>query len=393
MYRKYGDLSTNWAVLGANTLLEREPNINPHFKWEYEDGLTLNGLYEIYQLTNDSRYLDYIKHNIDQFVSVGGAIRGYNFDEYNLDHINNGKIVLDLYDKFKDTADGEKYKQAADLLYSQLLEHPRLNDGTFWHKKIYPYQCWLDGLYMGSVFYARYLHTFNITDKFDDVILQFTNAYTNTVDLTTNSVATGLCYHVYDEARQQPWANPQTGCSPHFWLRAIGWFVMSMIDVLEYLPQSDGRELIVQNVNALLSSLINFADTDTGLWYQIVDQGERTGNYLESSGSFMLIAALAKGLRLNYLKGAKFENALNKAWENAIDQFLTIKYLGNDIHLDKETQWVNVNKMCQMAGLGGQFPGRDGSFAYYIETPIVANDHKGYGPFLLASSEMLRRKL
>jgi unsaturated rhamnogalacturonyl hydrolase len=319
---------------------------------------------------------------MDQFVNVDGSIHGYEVNECNLAHLNNGKAVLDLYEEFGE----EKYKKAADLLYSQFNKQPRLNDETFWHKKIYPYQCWLDGLYMGSVFYARYQKLFNISKKITDAAMQFVNAYKNTVDDKV-----GLCYHIYDETKKQPWATFLTGHSPHFWLRAMAWFLMSMVDVLEYFPQDlPERKTIASNLEKLLLALIRHADSKTGLWYQIVDEGDRIGNYLEASGSFMVLAAIAKSLRLNYVKGGVYEKTLDKGWQNAIEQFLTIKYFTHD--LSEATQWVNVNKICQMADLGGKFPSRDGSFAYYIETPIVANDHKGYGAFLLASAEMLRRK-
>ncbi|MDR3190873.1 MAG: glycoside hydrolase family 88 protein [Lactobacillaceae bacterium] len=393
MAKSYGDLSTNWAQLGADTLLAREPNINLKGKWEYEDGLTLNGLYAIYQLDPKPQYMAYIKQNIDQFVGDDAQIKGYNYDEFNLDHVNNGKAVLDL---LAETGE-QKYRDAADLLFSQLIHQPRLNDGTFWHKGIYPYQCWLDGLYMGSVFYTRYLNLFGEqptglfyetaelgtveVGTFKDCQLQFINAYKNTVDADT-----GLCYHVYDEAKQQPWADKETGLSPHFWLRSIGWFVMAMVDTIEYLPEDAGTRQIQANLAKLLTALSQHTCEKTGLWYQIVDAGTRPLNYLESSGSLMITAALAKAIRLDYIDAKTFAPIRDKAWTNALEQFLSIKTRGHAI--GEEVQWVNVNKICQMAGLGGNFPGRDGSYAYYMETPIVANDHKGYGPFLLVSAEM-----
>jgi len=373
MYRKYGDEKTKWAENSANTILKREPVMNLKHKWEYEDGLMLNGMYEIYKETGNKAYLDYIQYNMDLFVDGRGSILNYHPEEFNLDHINNGKALLDLFEVTHD----ERYKTAAESLYKQLLQQPRTTDGTFWHKGVYPYQVWLDGLYMGSVFYARYQNLFNLSENLEDVVQQFLNAYKVTYDEKT-----GLCYHAYDEKRVEPWADKITGHSPHFWLRSLGWFVMAIVDVLDYLPDHlEGKDQIKVILLSLLNSLENYADQRTNLWYQIVVQGDRPGNYLESSGSLMILNAIAKAIRMGYIDPVQWQPFLDKAYKNAIEQFITVTNEG----------YVNVNKICQVAGLGGKDK-RDGSFAYYISEPIVTNDHKGVGPFLLLSAELIRKK-
>lgn len=370
--RGYGGPRTRWAVLGADTLLAREPMMNPRDRWEYEDGLMLDGVRSVHRLTGDPRYAAYIRRNLDHFVREDGSIAGYSRAEYNLDHVNNGKAVLDLLDETGD----RRYRLAADRLFQQLLRQPRLRAGTFWHKAIYPDQVWLDGLYMGSVFYARYSRLAGRDDLLDDVVLQFTTAY----DLTVEA-GSGLCRHACDESRRMGWADPETGRSPHVWLRALGWFVMAMTDVLEHLPaEHPGRERVRRQLADVLAALLRVRDPGTGLWYQVPDQGDRPLNYLESSGSFMVLAAIAKALRLGYLAGEDWEQALETGWAHGTEQFLSVDAQG----------WVNVHRMCHVAGLGGQ-PYRDGSFAYYMGEPVVTNDHKGVGPFLLLAAEMDRR--
>lgn len=370
--RGYGTARTRWAVLGADTLLAREPLMNPRDRWEYEDGLVLDGVRAVHRLTGDPRYSAYIRRNLDHFVREDGSILGYSRAEYNLDHVNNGKAVLDLLEETGD----RRYRLAADRLFQQLLRQPRLRAGAFWHKQIYPDQVWLDGLYMGSVFYARYCVLAGRADLLDDVVLQFTTAYELTVEEPS-----GLCRHACDESRRMGWADPETGRSPHVWLRALGWFVMAMTDVLEHLPaEHPGRERIRVQLTDVLAALLRVRDPRTGLWFQIPDQGDRPLNYLESSGSFMVLAAIAKALRLGHLAGDDWEQALEAGWAHATEQFLSVDAQG----------WVNVHRMCHVAGLGGQ-PYRDGSYAYYMSEPIVTNDHKGVGPFLLLAAEMDRR--
>ena len=48
---------------------------------------------------------------------------------------------------------------------------------------------------------------------------------------------------------------------------------------------------------------------------------------------------------------------------------------------------ITLEGTCSVAGLGGD-PYRDGSYEYYVSEPVVANDFKGVGPFILASLEV-----
>lgn len=367
------ETTARWAVLGADTMLAREPLMNPRDRWEYEDGLMLQGVWAVYRLTGDTRYRDHVRRNIDHFVREDGSILGYDREEYNLDHLNNGKVVLDLLEELGDP----RYRLAADRLAGQLERQPRLRTGTFWHKRIYPDQVWLDGLYMGAVFYARHCALTGREDLLDDVVLQFTTAY----DLTLEGPS-GLCRHAYDESRRMPWADPDTGRSPHVWLRALGWFVMAMADVLPHLPGTHpGHAQIRRQLEDLLTALVDVRDPRTGLWFQLPDLGGRPLNYLESSGSFMVLAAIATALHRGYLTGEGWDDVLERGWAQATEEFLSVDARG----------WVNVHRMCHVAGLGG-VPYRDGSYAYYMSEPIVTNDHKGVGPFLLLAAEMQRRQ-
>lgn len=371
LYPKYGDSTTDWATLAADTMVHREPAMNLKGKWEYEDGLMLNGMNAIYQRTGNADYLRYELDNINAFVDDNGQIKGYFPEELSLDYLNSGKAVLDCWE----ATHQEKYKLAATTLYQQFAKQPRTPSGIFWHKKMYPNQIWLDGLYMGSAFYARYQKVFGLTENLDDVVHQFLGAYTATLDAKT-----GLCYHAIDTSKQMFWYDPETGLSPHFWTRSIGWFVMAMVDTLDVLPTDiTGRDQIHTNLVNELTALRRVADQHN-LWYQIPDEGDRPMNYLESSGSLMILNAIAKGIRQGYLEEQEWGSFLDKGYANALEQFISI-----DRH-----NYVNVNKIAHVGGLGGPNH-RDGSFAYYMSEPIVTNDHKGVGPFLMLCNEMSYR--
>jgi len=355
-----------WSIRMADSALKRNAPMSA--QWHYENGLMLKAIQQVWLKTEDARYWQFIKDTVDLLVDTEGHIRTYSIEEYSLDQINPGKILFPLY---RVTGD-ERYRTAIYLLREQLRGQPRASEGGFWHKKIYPYQMWLDGIYMASPFYAEFGKTFDEPAAFDDVAHQII-----LIERRTRDPKTGLLYHGWDESKQQRWANPKTGCSPHFWGRAMGWYVMAIVDVLDHLPQEHARrEDIIEILGRVMVALVSVQDKPTGLWYQVLDQGNREGNYLEASASCMFVYAIAKAIRQGYLAKTYLDVAHN-GYQGILDNLIRVDEQG----------LVNLEKTCGGAGLGGT-PYRDGSYEYYIGEKIVTNDYKGVGPFILASIEM-----
>jgi unsaturated rhamnogalacturonyl hydrolase len=365
-----------WAKRIAESFVMRHPGSvtydsgSPNQRWNYEQGLMLEALHQMWLFTKDRRYLEFIKGNIDQYVEASGAIRTYKYEDFNLDNIAVGRALLTLYD-----ATGEqKYKNAADTLRRQLKNQPRTHEGGFWHKKIYPYQMWLDGLFMAEPFYAWYAMKFKEPADFDDIINQFVF-----IARRTRDPKTGLLYHAWDESKQQRWANPETGCSPNFWGRAMGWYAMAIVDVLDFIPKDHPRRHeLISILKTMSQSLLKYQDKKTHLWYQVIDQGGKEGNYLEASASSMFAYAFAKGADKKYLDRKYFRIA-SETFRGIVDNLVTVDARG----------FIDLHHTCQGAGLGGT-PYRDGSYEYYISEPQRTNDMKGYGPFLLAAIELER---
>ena len=351
------------------TLLERYPVLaeshNYKGKWSYDYGVMLKGAIAAYNVNNQSDYFDYIKRNMDYFIQEDGTIKNYHFDAMNIDHINNGKILFFLYKATKE----EKYKRALEHLYAQLEQMPRTSDGGFWHKQIYPFQMWLDGLYMGSPFYAEYLVTFKNSEGLDDVIRQFELCYKHTLDEKT-----GLLYHAWDEKREQEWADPETGLSQNFWGRSVGWYMMALVDVIEVLPQTyEKRAILVEQFRSILNALKAVQDPTSKVWYQVLDKGNERGNYLEASATSMIVYAAAKGYGLSLLDETSIP-FIKESYQGLKDEF---------VFFTKEN-WVSLTRCCEVAGLGGADK-RDGTYVYYISEPIITNDFKAYGAFLQAA--------
>lgn len=357
-----------WSIRMADTCLLRWPVLSND--WNYEAGVVLKGIEQVWLDTSDPKYLGYIQRNIEPFIEPDGTIRTYNLQDYNLDQINTGKLFFHLYQETRD----ERYRYAAHLLRRQLQTQPRTSEGGFWHKKIYPYQMWLDGIYMAAPFYAQYANCFEEPSNFDDVAHQIL-----LIERYTRDPRTGLLYHAWDESKLQKWANRQTGCSPHFWGRAMGWYAMALVDVLDFLPAAHrAHDRILTILDRMMTSLMRVQDAATGLWYQVLDRGANGGNYTEASASCMFVYALAKGIRQGYLASKYLAVALS-------GYAGIVKHL---VDIDDEAQ-VNLKRICRVAGLGGE-QRRDGSYAYYLSELIVTNDLKGVGAFILASTEMER---
>ncbi len=343
--------------------------IGSQTKWSYDMGVVLKGFEGIWMNTGDVNYFNAIQKKIDFFVKDDGSIKGYELEEYNIDHVNNGKLVLLLYR----VLGKEKYKKAADHLRSQLKTHPRTNEGGFWHKKIYTNQMWLDGLYMGGPFYAEYAMLFNEEPAFDDIGNQFI-----WMEKHARDPKTGLLYHAWDESKQQKWANKETGASPHFWSRAMGWYSDALVDALDYFPATHPkRQALIDILNRLVNAIEKQQDKTTGLWYDVMNYTGpgKEKNYFEASASCQFTYAIAKGVRKGYLPSAKLAIA-KKAYDGIVKRFIKVE--------DGQT---NLHGTVKVSGLGGN-PYRDGSFEYYMSEPIIVNDPKGVGAFLLASYEM-----
>jgi len=361
-----------WAVRMAESIMARRPG--KYDKWDYVTGTVLKGFEEVWRITGDSRYYEYIKSTLDAVVREDGTIEGYDVKEYNIDEVQQGRMLLFLY---KETGE-EKYKKAAARVRSQLDTHPRIRQGGFWHKKIYPEQMWLDGLYMGQPFYAEYAAMFGDSDSFDDVVKQFMLIEENLRDAET-----GLYYHAWDESRQMFWADPETGLSQCFWGRGLGWYMMAMVDVLDHLPEDHvGRELLIGSLRGLAKTLKAYQDEETGLWWQVLDQGGRKNNYPEGSASAMFVYALAKAIRMDYID-ASYLPVVEKGFRGLTTDLMYKDSLGH----------YNLLRICRSAGLGGNYRDkiRDGSYGYYVNIePIIPNDGKGTGPFLAACVEVER---
>ena len=343
-------------------------------KWNYTTGLELKAMLDVYchSERSEESILSYADAWYNSIIDSTGTIYKYKKSNYSLDHICPGRTLFGLYD----ITGKEKYRVAMDTLYSQLQSQPRTPEGGFWHKAVYPNQMWLDGLYMAQPFYAEYTVRY-VSDStaraenFRDIAHQFSLVYDKTFDPET-----GLLRHAWDSSHEMFWCNEETGQSAHSWGRALGWYAMALVDVIEILPAGEEKDTLIGLLDDVYQVLPLFADISTGMWYQVLDRPYADGNYLEATCSAMFTYAWLKGCRLGVLgnlEGAK------QAYESLLETFVT----------KDEDGLVNLNYCCEVAGLGGK-NNRSGDFDYYINEPVRPNDPKGIGPLIWAALEFER---
>ena len=372
-------------------------------KWSYVMGIELEGMLDTYLRYGGDDILKYCKMYTDKMIAENGDITGYNILDYNLDNIRTGHFVTRMYQNWPEA----KNLLAMQTMMKQLQDQPRtIADKVFWHKAIYAYQVWLDGIFMGLPFRVLTAPIMEKTQKarknrkapttqsiYDDAVNQLNITYQRTLDPKT-----GLNRHAYDETRKTFWADKETGLSQHCWGRAQGWFTMALIEVLDALPEDYTRRgEVIDLLKKDFDAFLKWQDKKSGLWYQVMDSPKREGNYLESTCSAMFTYALLKAYRKGYVD-SQYRDAGIKAYKGMIKNFIKV-------HADKT---ISLTQCCSVAGLGpaatpeveaamkqinpkGQVKEnkkRDGSYEYYLSEPIRDNDAKGVGPFLWASLEM-----
>jgi len=333
----------------------------------YSQGVGCTAMLHLWKSTGDERYYGYVKQYADSVINSRGDIYLYSPESYNLDFVEAGNMLFDVYQKTGDA----KYKIAMDQLIEQLKKQPRTSDGGFWHKKVYEHQMWLDGIFMASPFMVHYGAAFNKPEWIDEAIKQITLCHTHTFDAKT-----GLYYHAWDESKSQRWANPLTGVSPNFWGRSIGWYFMAVVEALDYIPANHPRRSeLIKIIQGLVDALPNY-QASNGLWSQVIDQPSRKGNYPEASVTTQCMYAIAKSVNKGYID-KKYRVYAEKAFQGIADKLLIENIDGT----------LTLTRCCAVGGLGGN-PYRDGSFEYYIGEKIRDNDAKATGPFIMGCIEL-----
>ena len=340
--------------------------------WNYIDGCMIKAVIELYHITGNKKYLEFADSFINYFVNEDGSIQSYDPKEYNLDNVNAGKTLFDLYK----LTGREKYRKAIDTVYSQLKGQPRTSTGNFWHKMIYPNQIWMDGLYMAQPFYMQYEVEYNNKANCRDSYEQFLHVY----DLMRDT-RNGLYYHAYDDSREAFWCDPVTGLSDNFWLRALGWYAMALVDTMEVMPEEMAEEKARLGAvyKELIDAMLPYQDQESGMWYQVVNRGRIQPNYLETSGSAIFAYAIMKSVRLGYLDERYFAFG-RKAFDGICEKYLS-----------EENGELQLGGICLVAGLGNKEM-REGTFDYYMREPVVKNEAKGVAPLILAYIETMMRE-
>lgn len=361
-----------WSERTAISIMNKYPkawqlDVNEKPKWDYKMGFVLSGFEKLYQKTNNKKYFNYTKEYVDEMIDSTGNIKKYDLKEYNIDYLNPTKLLFNLYDVTKDS----RYFQIMGKVRNQLETQPRTASGGFWHKQIYPNQMWIDGLYMAEPFYTQFTVKYEKGKNLDDIAKQFELVHNNIVDKKT-----GLVYQAWDESKEIAWADKQTGTSPTIWGRGIGWYMIALVETLDYFPKSHPKYKVLVGYLNDIAKNVNQFKSESGLWYQVADKPEKFGNYVESSASGMIIYAFAKAADKGYLPSS-YKAVAKKSFDSFVKEFVKV---------DKKGE-VNILNSSSNVGLGGK-PFRDGTNDYYLTAKPKENGAIAYGAFLLSAIEL-----
>jgi unsaturated rhamnogalacturonyl hydrolase len=330
----------------------------------------ITSLLALNEISGEEKYFDFAERFIDYYVDGDGNILGYDIEKYNLDDLNEGRVLFELYRR----TGKKKYRLAIENQKKQLDSQPRTCTSNFWHKLIYPNQIWLDGIYMAQVFSTLYAKEYG-GKNYSDMLNQIKN-----VNNYMQNPSNGLYYHGLDCSKEAFWADKKNGLSKNFWLRSIGWFTVALIDIIDLIDDEKARDELSKIFTKLIDSITAYRDGESGMYWQVVDQPGRDGNYLETSGSSMIAYAQLKGARLGILD-SKYSSLGRQTFDGICKKYLKVSEGGE----------LNLGGICLVAGLGPENNRRrDGSYEYYVSEPIVENDAKGVAPFVLCYTEIIR---
>lgn len=349
-----------WGEKACLSLMERYAPIElpPANRWHYHQGVYLYGMYRVWQITKKAEYFNYFKKYVDDLVDIEG---NFYFRRDELDAIQPGLLLFPLYEATQE----KRYKVAATKLRNLLKTINKTTEGGYWHKDKYPYQMWLDGLYMAGPFSVIYGKMFNEPDLIHACLEQEKLMRSHTKDEST-----GLLYHAWDEKREQPWADPNTGRSKEVWSRSLGWYGMALVDILEHLSEdAPGRNELIKELKDYVKTVVNYQDQESGLWYQVVDKGDLGDNWLESSGSSLFLYTIAKGINLNLIDDS-YIGAAKKSYEGLLEKMVSF-----DENNRLQLEGICIGTSC-------------GVYDYYVARETSVNDLHGLGAFILACVEM-----
>ena len=326
----------------------------PGNRWHYHQGVFLYGMLRVWEVTGKDEYFEYTKAYIDNLIDDEG---NFYFARDELDSIQVGILLFPLYEATND----KKYVIAATKLRNLLKTINKTSEGGYWHKDKYPYQMWLDGLYMAGPFSLMYGEHFNEPELAQAVLYQEKLMRKNMTDEET-----GLLYHAWDEKKAQAWANKETGCSPEFWGRSVGWYGTALIDILDNLDEKiAGREDLLTSLQNFIPAVVKQQDDVSGLWYQVVNKGDQEDNWLESSCSALFVYTMAKAVKAGYIDREPYMESINKAYNGLFEHMVDVK-----------DSSLTLSGICIGTSAG--------VYNYYVERPTSENDLHGMGAFVLA---------
>ncbi|MBQ4161253.1 MAG: glycoside hydrolase family 88 protein [Clostridia bacterium] len=371
-----------YGMLACDALMRMyaPEKLPPENKFFYHQGVFLSGMQNIYALSGEEKYFDYVKAYCDSLIDENGDLyAAYAATDASgftvnvpasrairmLDHKQPTVLLYQLYDRTGD----ERYLKYLKKVAASMHFWPTNDYGAYWHTMYHSCQVWMDGAYMAGPLCVLYAKRFGDTALRERAIHQIFIMNEHTKDEKT-----GLYFHGWDPTKAAEWADPETGCSQEIWGRAVGWYAVAILDILENIPQNHPAVAQLKKIELdLLRALKKYRHPESGLWCQILDKPERKDNWIESSCSNLFIYSIAKAIRMGIADRDEFSDMLETAYNSSI------ALLYNDAD-----GYLVIDHVCEGTCI------ESGTYGFYIHRKKIKNDLHGAGAFILMCAEMQR---
>lgn len=337
---------------------------SPLTEWHYSNGVLDMSMINLGIYLNEPKYIDYAKNhvafgfaNYEYFKKTFRNDRNHwhwpfgqlwNFKELD-DCGAMGAAVIDVYQ-----LDPKKeYKTYFENAAKHIMEGQiRLANGTLCRTFPRTMTVWADDVYMSVSFLAQMGNQTGETKYFDEAakqIIQIANYLW--------CPEKELFYHCYyTDVKRNGVA---------FWGRANGWITVSLVRLLEVLPENHTkRQELINWLDKQIVGASRYQNAN-GMWNQLLDKPE---SYDESSITAMYVYGIAKGI--------------NEGWLD--ESYSRIAYAGwNVLKKEQITENGHFKNVCVGTGITDDLP-------FYYNRPVGENEKHGLGLIIDTGVEIMK---
>jgi len=325
----------------------------------YEWGVMYDALLDATKITGDKKYADYVSDRIGFLAREAGTYKGDLKEDGQMRQVKNPLTLDDagaMSGAWMRAAMSDSSLKVSPFIenYWKIVETTpvHLSDGTIARNRPHYEAVWLDDMFMALPSMAvrsEYTGDSRHLDAAADIAVGFIKRMW--------MPEKNIFRHGYIEGSDH---QPSMA-----WGRANGWAILTLSQLLDYLPENHPRRAALLDIFRKHASGLACLQGIDGFWHQLLDRCE---TYEETSATAIFAYALAHGINQGWLDPVTFGPVAQLAWE-AVSSKINSK--------------GEIEGVCVGTGMGFD-P------AYYAYRPVSVKAAHGYGPVIWAGAEMIR---